>query len=44
MTASITKNFGLMIGYRLVELDVEDGDYKLDGGLQGLFFAGSLQF
>lgn len=44
LTASITKNFGLMVGYRLVELDVEDGDYELDGGLQGLFFAGSLQF
>ncbi|MHC4447782.1 MAG: hypothetical protein ACYSXF_08395 [Planctomycetota bacterium] len=44
LTTSITKNFGLMVGYRLVELDVEDGDYELDGGLQGLFFAGSLQF
>ena len=44
LTIQITEQFGVMIGYRLLELDVETDDYALDGGLQGLFLAGSLRF
>jgi hypothetical protein len=39
-----TPHFGLMFGYRLVHTDVENGDYRLDAGLQGLFLAGSVRF
>jgi len=34
----------VLIGYRLIELDVENDDYSMDGGLQGLFLAGSFRF
>jgi len=34
----------LMFGYRLVGLNVDNGPYTLDGGLQGLFVAGSFKF
>ena len=44
VTLHITEQFGVMIGYRLLELDLETDDYTLDGGLQGLFLAGSLRF
>lgn len=44
VTIQITEQFGLMVGYRLLELDVETDDYALHGGLQGLFLAGSLRF
>ncbi len=44
VTIQITEQFGVMIGYRLLELDVETDDYALTGGLQGLFLAGSLRF
>jgi hypothetical protein len=44
LTLQFTELMGVLIGYRLVELDVENDDYSLDGGLQGLFFAGSLRF
>ena len=40
----VTERVGVMIGYRLMELDVENDDYALDGGLQGLFLAGTLRF
>ena len=44
LTLHFTDHFGLMVGYRLVELDVEVDDYELTGGLQGLFFAGEIRF
>ncbi|MHC4080695.1 MAG: hypothetical protein ACYS15_17560 [Planctomycetota bacterium] len=44
LTFQFTENVGVLIGYRLVELDVENDDYSLDGGLQGLYFAGSIRF
>ncbi|MHC4220057.1 MAG: hypothetical protein ACYSU7_16555 [Planctomycetota bacterium] len=44
ITIQVTENVGVMVGYRLVELDVENDDYQLDGGLQGLFLAGSIRF
>jgi len=31
-------------GYRLLELDVENDDYKFSGGLQGLFAGLSITF
>ena len=43
-TVQFTETFGFMFGYRLVELNVDNGAYTLDGGLQGLFIAGSLRF
>lgn len=43
-TAYFTDHFGLTFGYRLVELNVDDDDYELDGGLQGLFIAGTVRF
>ena len=43
-TIQFTEAFGFMFGYRLVELNVDNGAYTLDGGLQGLFVAGSLKF
>lgn len=44
MTLQVTQNFGVLVGYRLLEVDVESDDYMFDGGLQGLFLAGSLRF
>ncbi len=44
LTLQFTEHVGVLIGYRLVEMDVENDDYSLDGGLQGLFIAGSLRF
>ncbi|MHC4764826.1 MAG: hypothetical protein ACYTF2_06940 [Planctomycetota bacterium] len=43
-TLQFTEHLGVLIGYRLVELDVENDDYSMDGGLQGLFLAGSFRF
>lgn len=44
LTVQITETLGVMIGYRLLELDVENDDYTLQGGLQGLFLTGSVRF
>jgi hypothetical protein len=44
ITTQFTETLGIMIGYRLVELNVENAGYTLDGGLQGLFLAGSIRF
>ena len=44
VTVQFTAALGFMFGYRLVELNVENGAYTLDGGLQGLFVAGSFRF
>jgi hypothetical protein len=40
----ITPNIAGYVGYRLLELDVEDDSYELDGGLQGLLLGGSIRF
>ena len=44
LTFQFTEHAGVLIGYRLIELDVEDDDYAFNGGLQGLFLAGSIRF
>ena len=44
MTLQFTEHVGVLIGYRLIELDVENDDYSFAGGLQGLFLAGSIRF
>jgi hypothetical protein len=44
LTVQFTEWVGLTLGYRLVELNVENDDYSLNGGLQGLFLAGSVRF
>lgn len=44
LTWGITENVGLMFGYRLLELEVENGPYEFNGGLQGLYLAASLRF
>ena len=44
LTVQLTEWAGVMFGYRLLELDVESDDYTLNGGLQGLFVAGTLRF
>ena len=44
LTLQFTEQLGLMFGYRLLELNVDNDDYTLEGGLQGLFVAGSLRF
>jgi hypothetical protein len=43
-TLEFTPNVGVMFGYRLVEFDVEDGDWEFDAGLQGLFLAATIRF
>lgn len=40
----ITPQFGVLFGYRLVELNLENDDYEIEAGLQGLFLAGSVRF
>jgi hypothetical protein len=44
LAITITENFTASVGYRLLNFDVEDEDFQLDAGLQGLFVAGSLRF
>lgn len=44
LTWHATRHFGVTFGYRLVELDVEKGDYQMKAGLQGLLIAGSVRF
>jgi hypothetical protein len=44
LTIQLIEPVGVMVGYRLVEMDVENGDYKVSGGLQGLFIAASFRF
>ena len=43
-TLDLTANLGVTIGYRLLELDVEDGPYDCQAGLQGLFVGATLRF
>ncbi len=44
LTVQFTEHAGLLFGYRLVELNVENDDYSLNGGLQGLYLAASVRF
>jgi opacity protein-like surface antigen len=44
ITASITDNIGATFGYRLIDLDVEDGPLTLDTQLAGLFLGGWIRF
>lgn len=44
LTIQFIEPVGVMVGYRLVEMNVENGDYMVSGGLQGLFIAASLRF
>jgi hypothetical protein len=44
LTFQFTEHVGVLIGYRLIELDVENDDYSFEGGLQGLYLAGSIRF
>jgi len=43
-TLEFTPNVGFMFGYRLLELQVEDGDWEFNAGLQGLFLAATIRF
>lgn len=40
----ITEGFDLLLGYRLLELDLEDEQFDFGGGLQGLFLAATFRF
>ncbi len=39
-----SESFALFFGYRLQELNAEDGNYTFDAGLQGLFMGGEIRF
>lgn len=39
-----TENLSFTFGYRLYELEIDDGDYELHGGMQGIFIGGTLRF
>jgi hypothetical protein len=43
-TVEFTPNVGFMFGYRLLELQVEEGDWEFNAGLQGLFLAATIRF
>jgi hypothetical protein len=40
----VNPNFEMMIGYRLLELEVENDDYAFNAGLQGLYLAATVSF
>lgn len=40
----LTEDMSFLFGYRLYELNIEDGEYELNGGLQGLFLGGTVRF
>lgn len=42
--AYITENFGVHVGYRLVDMNAKNDGYRLEGGLQGLFVGGTVSF
>jgi len=44
ITGYFSQNFAIGFGYRLLELDAENGDYEFNGGLQGLFLYASVRF
>lgn len=39
-----TDRLSFLFGYRLYDLSIEDGEYELNGGVQGLFLGGTLRF
>lgn len=39
-----TEHAGVTLGYKLFDADVENDNWSFDGGLRGLFLAGSFQF
>ena len=43
-TVQFTDVFGVMVGYRLLQLNADNGSYTFNGGLQGMFLAGSIRF
>jgi hypothetical protein len=43
-TLDLTDRFGIFFGYRLVEIYADDGDYRFEGGLQGLFAGAVIRF
>jgi len=44
ITLYFTPNFGAGFGYRLVQLDAENGDFEVDASLQGLVFHAIVRF
>ena len=44
LTAYFTDWLGLTFGFRLLTMDVENGEYRFDGSLQGLFLGASIRF
>lgn len=42
--AHITEHLALHLGYRLLDMNAKNGDYRFDGGLRGLFVGGTLSF
>jgi hypothetical protein len=44
MSIDVTDNIAFMFGYRLLELDVDNDGFNLDGGLQGLFLGTTIRF
>jgi hypothetical protein len=44
LTAFFNDHFGLTFGYRLIHFVVENDEYEINGGLQGLFFGGTFRF
>ena len=44
ISAQITDNFGATFGYRLIDMDLEDGPFTLDTQLAGLFLGGIIRF
>lgn len=44
ITVMFTDSVGLMVGYRLLEMSVENDDFLFEGGLQGLYVGGSVTF
>ncbi|MCP3906113.1 MAG: hypothetical protein GY715_21020 [Planctomycetes bacterium] len=44
MALELVHNVSVMFGYRLLELDVENEGFELDGGLQGIFVGTVIRF
>jgi len=44
LSVDFSPNIGGFFGYRLQELNAEDGAYAFDAGLQGLFLGGEIRF
>jgi hypothetical protein len=44
MSLYFSEDVSFLFGYRLYELILEDGEYEISGGLQGLFIGGTIRF